>query len=133
MGGVQLSAAVAAFRESVRRAGGQSGFERITGARQQTISYRLKKGMPVPGEYVLRAEEGTGVSRHLLRPDLYPVDHPPGFRPAGDHGAPVGAAAALTSIGRPPLPASAMPHPYRTNDASSQCDPSGTSHRSNAA
>lgn len=39
------------------------------------------------------------------------------------------AAAALTSIGRPPLPANTMPRPYRTHDASVDCDPSVGSQR----
>lgn len=28
----------------------------------------------IPAEYVLRVEAATGVSRHDLRPDIYPVD-----------------------------------------------------------
>lgn len=36
---------------------------------------------------------------------------------------PQDAAVALTSIGRPPLPVSTMPHLYRTPDASVDCDP----------
>ena len=39
-----------------------------------------------------------------------------------DRAIPQDAAAALTSIGRPPLPASTMPHPYRTSDASVDCN-----------
>ncbi len=40
-----------------------------------------------------------------------------------DHSIPDDAVAALASIGRPPLPANTMPHPYRTPDASVDCDP----------
>lgn len=28
----------------------------------------------MPAEYVLRTEAATGVSRHYLRPDIYPVE-----------------------------------------------------------
>ncbi|USU08920.1 hypothetical protein NF700_00925 [Sphingomonadaceae bacterium OTU29MARTA1] len=35
---------------------------------------------------------------------------------------PSDAAVALASMGRPPLPASTLPHPYRTNDAPVVCD-----------
>ncbi|RXD02475.1 hypothetical protein EQZ23_17785 [Sphingomonas sp. UV9] len=39
-----------------------------------------------------------------------------------DRAIPHDAATALTSIGRPPLPANTMPHPYRTYDASVDCN-----------
>jgi len=53
---------------------GQSGFERETGAKQQNVSNWLRAHRPLPGEFVLAAERATGVSRHRLRPDLYPID-----------------------------------------------------------
>lgn len=37
----------------------------------------------MPAEYVLMAERLYGVSRHLLRPDIYPVDLPPFAPDAG--------------------------------------------------
>lgn len=39
---------------------------------QQLISYRYNRGLPLPAEYVLATERATGISRHDLRPDLYP-------------------------------------------------------------
>jgi DNA-binding transcriptional regulator YdaS (Cro superfamily) len=33
----------------------------------------LNQSHQIPAEYVLRAEELTGVPRHLIRPDLYPL------------------------------------------------------------
>ncbi|MCG9054743.1 helix-turn-helix domain-containing protein [Laribacter hongkongensis] len=42
--------------------------------KQQHISY-WKKSEKVPAEYVLSIERETGVSRHELRPDLYPKEH----------------------------------------------------------
>lgn len=46
-----------------------------------------------------------------------------------DRTIPHDAATALISIGRPPLPANTMPHPYRTLDASVDCDPQSVSQR----
>lgn len=68
----ELNDPIAAFAAAVEAAGGQSAFERLTGMSQQRISYRLGKGMPLPGEFVLKAEARTGISRHDLRPDIYP-------------------------------------------------------------
>ena len=50
-----------------------------------------------------------------------------------DRAIPHDAVTALTSIGRPPLPASTMPHPYRTPYASVDCDPHSVSQRSRIA
>lgn len=61
-----------AFRLAVRRAGGQLRFAKLVGCTQGAISQRLSSGKPLSARFVLRAEEGTGVSRHDLRPDLYP-------------------------------------------------------------
>jgi hypothetical protein len=44
-----------------------------------------------------------------------------------DHAIPGAAVAALTSIGRPPLPTNTMPHPYRTDNAPVDCDPAAVS------
>ncbi|MFC7399567.1 helix-turn-helix domain-containing protein [Chelatococcus sp. GCM10030263] len=65
--------------ESLRRAceivGGQTALADILGVRQSTLNYWLtgaKRG--VPGHYVLPIEAATygAVSRHQLRPDIYP-------------------------------------------------------------
>lgn len=68
----QYNAAFDTFAAAVERAGGQSGFERLTGARQQSVSNWLRKRKLLPGEFVLTAEQELGASRHDLRPDLYP-------------------------------------------------------------
>lgn len=47
------------------------------GVSQATVSRWLAQSKQLPAEYVLAAEALTGVSRHLLRPDIYPVDLPP--------------------------------------------------------
>ena len=39
---------------------------------QPTIWRWINQSKQLPAEYVLRAEAATGVSRHDLRPDIYP-------------------------------------------------------------
>jgi DNA-binding transcriptional regulator YdaS (Cro superfamily) len=53
--------------------GNQSELARICGVAQPTVWGWINKGRGVlPAEYVLAVEKATGVSRHDLRPDLYP-------------------------------------------------------------
>lgn len=47
------------------------------GVSQPTVSRWIGQSKQMPAEYVLLAERLTGVPRHLLRPDIYPVDLPP--------------------------------------------------------
>jgi len=69
-----------------RAAGSQSAFGRLLGKRQSTIQGWLKAGRVSP-EYVIPVERVTGISRHELRPDLYPVSDAPGGTPT-PHGGP---------------------------------------------
>jgi hypothetical protein len=75
--------------EAVRRAGGQAPFARKVGLSQGYVHELLREGKPLPtgpvvpaGElnWVLKAERETNVSRHDLRPDLYPRDSAPDQR-----------------------------------------------------
>ncbi len=61
-----------AFRKAVNLAGGQTALASICGCTQGNIWQLLRKESPLPAEYVLAAERATGVSRHDLRPDIYP-------------------------------------------------------------
>lgn len=61
-----------AFAEAVRLAGGQTATARALGVTQGAIWQRLKGGKPAAEGWVLRLEAATGVSKHDLRPDLYP-------------------------------------------------------------
>jgi len=58
--------------------GGQTALAHALGLRSQgTISGWLSRGRP-PAERVLNIERVSGVSRHELRPDLYPrIEHRP--------------------------------------------------------
>ena len=76
----QQYASESVVARAVRVAGSQSALGRLLGKRQSTIQGWLKTGRVSP-EYVLQVERVTGISRHELRPDLYPVSDVPGGTP----------------------------------------------------
>lgn len=77
-----------ALMQAVERAGSQSALARIVGASHTAVWKWIQSSKRLPGEYVLAVEAATGVSRHHLRPDLYPLDMAPGPRWYGvDQGA----------------------------------------------
>ncbi len=59
------------------RAGSDSQMARDLEVQQPKVWRWINQSKQLPGEYVLFAERLYGVPRHLLRPDLYPVDLPP--------------------------------------------------------
>lgn len=64
-----------ALKRAVEKIGSQKGLADRLGVTQSVVWYWLEKSKRgCPGEYVLKIEEATGgvVSRHDLRPDLYP-------------------------------------------------------------
>lgn len=61
-----------AFDLAVTRAGGQSAVARICDCSPANINQLLQKKSQLPAEHVLKVESATGVSRHDLRPDIYP-------------------------------------------------------------
>lgn len=69
-----------ALKEAVQLAGGQNAMARNLGVSQASIWRWINENMQSPAEYVLRIEELTGVSRHELRPDIYPVETDRGSR-----------------------------------------------------
>lgn len=72
-----MSTGIEALREAVRIVGGQSALARCIGGkvRQQHVHYWLTREY-IPADHVLAIEAATAgrVSRHELRPDLYPVE-----------------------------------------------------------
>jgi DNA-binding transcriptional regulator YdaS (Cro superfamily) len=72
-----------ALTGAVDRIGSQSAFARALGVAQPTVWKWLQSGKRLPAENVLTVERETGVSRHLLRPDIYPAD-PSSVLPADD-------------------------------------------------
>jgi Uncharacterized protein conserved in bacteria, prophage-related len=65
-----------ALKQAVAAAGSQCELARICEVSQPAVWKWLQSSKRVPAEYVLRIETATGVSRHHLRPDIYPVDMP---------------------------------------------------------
>lgn len=65
--------AFAAFQAAVAKAEGQTAFANICRCTQGNISQLLRNRSLLPERLVLRAEAGTGIARHDLRPDIYPV------------------------------------------------------------
>lgn len=61
-----LSRALAAFDNN------QTKFAEAIGTSQQLVSYWVRNSRELPAEFVLPAEKATGISRHDLRPDIYP-------------------------------------------------------------
>lgn len=63
------------IRKACERAGGQSEVARRLKLKSQgTVSSWILRGR-VPAERVLELERLSGVSRHVLRPDLYPREN----------------------------------------------------------
>lgn len=63
-----------AIKRAVEIAGGQAPLARKLGISQGHVWYwvaRSKKG--TPAEWVLAVAKATGVPKHELRPDLYPL------------------------------------------------------------
>lgn len=65
------------LERAVEKVGGQSAFARLHGVSQPSVWAWIKNGKPLPAEYVLKTEEVTGISRHELRPDIYPLESEP--------------------------------------------------------
>lgn len=72
--------------QAVRAVGSQSAFGRLVGKSQASVHELLRDGKPLWAESVLKVEAETGVSRHDLRPDLYPRESAPPPPPARDLG-----------------------------------------------
>lgn len=73
-----------ALSRAIAIVGGQTQLARLLGVKQANVWHWLNKAERVPGEYVLAIEKATGaqVTRHQLRPDLYPDSQPVDSAPA---------------------------------------------------
>lgn len=61
-----------ALKKAIKIAGGQSALARLIGVQQEHVWYWLHKSGKVSPIQVIPIEKATGVSRHDLRPDIYP-------------------------------------------------------------
>ena len=68
-----------------RSIGGQTALARLVGRDQSTVHDWLRIDKPLPAEHVLAVEAATGISRHDLRPDIYPREEEP-HAAAGEEG-----------------------------------------------
>nr|WP_299597605.1 YdaS family helix-turn-helix protein [Sphingomonas bacterium] len=69
-----LNLSRASFEQAAQQAGSWSALATICGCTPGNLSQLKKKRSPLPAQYVLKVEAATGISRHDLRPDLYPID-----------------------------------------------------------
>lgn len=61
-----------ALKSAVAKVGGQSKFARLCNVSQPAVWKWMQSAKRLPAEQVLVVERRTGVSRHALRPDIYP-------------------------------------------------------------
>lgn len=64
-----------ALQAALAAIGTQQAFADLLEVSQPTIWRWLNQSKQLPAEFVLTVEEATGVSRHDLRPDIYPREH----------------------------------------------------------
>lgn len=62
-----------ALQAAVARAGSQSALARVCGVSQAAVWKWIQRGKRLPAELCLVVERETGVSKHSLRPDIYPL------------------------------------------------------------
>lgn len=62
---------MSAIDRAVEKAGGLQALAAACGVRYQAVQ-RWSRTRRVPAERVLQVEQASGVSRHDLRPDIYP-------------------------------------------------------------
>jgi DNA-binding transcriptional regulator YdaS (Cro superfamily) len=70
------SESIRAIKAAVEAAGSQPALAKRIGFAQMSISRWVNGVQPVSPRAVLKIEDATGVSRHDLRPDLYPREEP---------------------------------------------------------
>jgi DNA-binding transcriptional regulator YdaS (Cro superfamily) len=64
-----------ALLRSIEVAGSQSALARLLCCSTTSVWKMVNKAGRMSHEYVLKAEAETGVSRHELRPDIYPIEN----------------------------------------------------------
>ena len=71
-----MNASIAALERCIQILGSQYKVADAVGVRQPSVSHQVRHGTAVPAEWCLALEAATGgrVTRHELRPDLYPAE-----------------------------------------------------------
>lgn len=72
-----MSTGIGALRRAIEILGSQQRAAAVVGVKQPTISWTARHGAKVPAEWCIPLERATDarVTRHELRPDLYPFEH----------------------------------------------------------
>lgn len=70
-----------ALERAVELAGSQAKLAAAIGVSQPSIWKMVNQAKRASVDYVLAIEAATGVSRHDLRPDIYPREDPPAHPP----------------------------------------------------
>lgn len=67
---------IEALKHAIVLLGSQGEVARAVGVKQPSVSFIVTKGERVPAEWCIPLEKATegAVTRHDLRPDLYPID-----------------------------------------------------------
>lgn len=70
-----MSTGIEALRRAINILGSQQRAAEIVGVKQPSISWMARHGAKVPAEWCIPLEKATAarVTRHDLRPDLYPI------------------------------------------------------------
>jgi DNA-binding transcriptional regulator YdaS (Cro superfamily) len=63
-----------ALLQAVDAAGSLAALARLCGVSTTAVWKWVQSAKRISPEYVLRVEDATGISRHLLRPDIYPPE-----------------------------------------------------------
>lgn len=108
----QHQRAIAAFADAIRVAGSQTAIAKICECTPGAISQLVIRGRPLSARFVLKVEAATGISRHELRPDIYPLELTSGTPVPASAGEPlpVGRTPACPSAGPDPVPADTTSH-----------------------
>ncbi|MFZ5667158.1 MAG: transcriptional regulator [Pseudomonadota bacterium] len=108
----QHQRAIAAFADAIRVAGSQTAIAKICECTPGAISQLVIRSRPLSARFVLKVEAATGISRHELRPDIYPLELTSGAPVPASAGEPlpVGRTPACPSAGSDPEPADTTSH-----------------------
>lgn len=63
-----------ALLKAINTTGSQVQMAKLLGVTQAAVSHWARNGKLLPPQHTLKVEAATGVSRHELRPDIYPVE-----------------------------------------------------------
>ncbi|WP_018694235.1 helix-turn-helix domain-containing protein [Algicola sagamiensis] len=66
------------LEKAIQKVGSQTALAKVLNKKQGHVWNWLNRDKKVPAEMVIPIEKVSGVSRHELRPDIYPLPEKPG-------------------------------------------------------